>query len=145
MLIIVRGLPGSGKTTFVKKVYTNILHVESDMLTVVDGAYSFDPDKLKARHEACQRIVETALSIGADVAVSNTFTTMRELQPYIDMANKYHTRFVVTRMIGTFENVHNVPQDVLDKMAARFEDYPGESIMGISNGAYKYHNEERLR
>jgi len=44
-LVIIRGLPGSGKSTFAKKfVEKGFKHYEADMWMVdKDGNYSFDP------------------------------------------------------------------------------------------------------
>ncbi len=57
------------------------------------------------------------------IAVANTFTQEWEMQPYIDMAKEYgftvFTIIVENRHDGT--NVHNVPDEVIDKMKERFE------------------------
>jgi hypothetical protein len=47
MLIIVRGIAGSGKTTFVKKTFPEAAHYEADMFFEQKGEYKFDASKLK--------------------------------------------------------------------------------------------------
>jgi hypothetical protein len=54
--------------------------------------------------------------------VSNTLTTEKELKPYYELAEKYNytvfSLIVENRHGGT--NVHNVPEETLDKMEKRF-------------------------
>jgi predicted kinase len=128
-LILVRGLPGSGKTTYCEVYHPAILHVEADMLTMQDGVYRFDPDRLKSRHATCRAITELALIERADVVVSNTFTLMREIAPYIEMGEKHGAAIEIVCMRGKFRSEHAVPQDALDAMAARWEDIPGETFV----------------
>jgi hypothetical protein len=58
--------------------------------------------------------------------VSNTFTTLKELQPYLDMANDYDVPVEVIHCTGEFENEHDVPDEVIEKMAIRWQKYRGE-------------------
>ena len=127
MLYIVRGIPGSGKSTFAKSLGGS--HFETDMFFMVDGEYKFDFTKLKEAHKWCQDRVGNAmiLNITANlnnvIVVSNTFTQEWELQPYYELAIKYG--YYVTSIIvenrhgGT--NVHDCPEDKIELMRNRFE------------------------
>jgi predicted kinase len=127
ILYIVRGIPGSGKSTFAKTLGGK--HFETDNFFMVDGEYKFDVTKLKAAHEWCQNSVNTAmiLNITTDlnntIVVSNTFTQEWEMKPYFDMAETYgyrvFTLIVENRHGGV--NQHGVPQDKLEIMKNRFE------------------------
>ncbi len=55
---------------------------------------------------------------GKDVVVSNTFTQYWEMEPYLIMG---HSVSIVVAN-GNYENVHNVPEDVLAAMSERWED-----------------------
>lgn len=123
-LHIIRGLPGAGKSTFAKSL--GCFHVEADMFYVKNGEYVFDRNKTKNAHEWCQKQAMSSMSLGMDVAVSNTFTTIREMLPYIDHAMKTGHRIIVHKMEGKFGSVHNVPDEVMQTMASRWESYPGE-------------------
>ena len=57
MLIIVRGIAGSGKTTFVKKTFPEAAHYEADMYFEQGGEYKFDASKLKEAHNWCRKRV----------------------------------------------------------------------------------------
>jgi predicted kinase len=127
ILYIVRGIPGSGKSTFAKTLGGK--HFETDNFFMVDGEYKFDVTKLKAAHEWCQNSVNTAmiLNITTDlnntIVVSNTFTQEWEMKPYFDMAETYgyrvFTLIVENRHGGV--NQHGVPEDKLEIMKNRFE------------------------
>ena len=127
ILFIVRGLPGSGKSTFAKTLGGK--HFETDNFFMVDGEYKFDVTKLKAAHEWCQNSVNTAmiLNITTDlnntIVVSNTFTQEWEMKPYFDMAETYGYRvfsLIVENRHGGV-NQHGVPEDKLEIMKNRFE------------------------
>ena len=127
ILYIVRGIPGSGKSTFAKTLGGT--HFETDNFFMVDGEYKFDVTKLKAAHEWCQNSVNTAmiLNITTDlnntIVVSNTFTQEWEIKPYFDMAETYGYRvfsLIVENRHGGV-NQHGVPEDKLEIMKNRFE------------------------
>lgn len=125
-LYIIRGLPGSGKSTFAKAI--GCLHLEADMYHVHDGKYQYDQMLGKHGHEWCKETCKYAMAQGMDVAVSNTFTQLKEFTDYLHLAECTGHDVHVIRMTGEFGNVHNVPLDVLDRMKSRFEDYPGETF-----------------
>lgn len=115
---IVRGIPGSGKTTFVKHL-TN-LFVEADHFFYdKEGNYTFDANKLHEAHKWCQNEIENMMKMGFyKIAVSNTSTTEKELQVYLDLAKKYNYQVfsvVVENRHGN-SNVHGVPEEALNRM-----------------------------
>lgn len=127
MLILIRGLPGSGKSTFARDY--DIRHYEADMFFIQpDGEYEFNPGLIKQAHEWCQTSVRCALYARHDVVVSNTFTTLKEMQPYIDFAKNCGAELKVYRMTGNYGSIHNVPEETIERMRNRFEDYEGEIL-----------------
>ena len=129
-LYIVRGLPGSGKSTYAKKL--GCFHVEADMFHVKDGEYKFDIQRSRLGHNWCQKTVIFAMEQGMDVVVSNTFTQNWEIYPYLEFAKKTGHLVNVIRMTNEFGSVHGVPEDTMKKMRERFEDVDGEIIVGIA-------------
>ena len=125
LLFIVRGLPGSGKSTFAKSLGS--VHFESDMYFMEGNEYKFDITKIKKAHEWCQNQVEISMKNGnigdSRIAVSNTFTQEWEMKPYVELAEKYgytvFTIIVENRHGGV--NTHNVPEETLNAMLNRFE------------------------
>lgn len=124
-LLIVRGVSGSGKSTFSRN-FKDFKHFEADMYFMKNGVYQFDGTKLGAAHGWCQSSVQKALESGDKVIVSNTFTTHREIKPYVDMAKSLGVVFMVVKCIGKWRNEHNVPDEVLQKMRDRWQNYEEE-------------------
>jgi predicted kinase len=133
MLYIVRGIPGSGKSTFAKKlVGHDFLVCEADKYFIdkETGEYKFDISKIKDAHKFCQDMVETYMKDSllndhfyTEIAVSNTFTQEWELQPYYELAIKYGyyvTSIIVENRHGGV-NVHDCPEDKIELMRNRFE------------------------
>jgi tRNA uridine 5-carbamoylmethylation protein Kti12 len=131
-LIIYRGLPGSGKSTFAKsnveqlrKLGLQVEHLEADMyFEDAKGNYKYDPTKIKEAHRWCQEQTKKFLGNGVTVIVSNTFTTAWEMLPYFRMLPWEDILVLVAT--GTYDNVHGVPPEVIEKMKKRWEAIPGE-------------------
>lgn len=129
MLVLLRGCPGSGKSTLARNEYGYCRHLEADMYFVEDGEYKFDPSKLKDAHAWCQR--ECAKSLGTDdVVVSNTFTKLWELKPYLDMAEELGVEVRVIHLTTEYESVHPVPAAVIERMKDSYEPYESEYTLG---------------
>ena len=124
-LYIVRGIPGSGKSTFAKKMFTCPIF-ENDMYFIKDKKYLYNQDKMRDAISWCMESVELALKYGCDVVVANTFTKRKYIQAYMNLAEKNGAQVKVYRMYGNFKNVHDVPDDVFKNMRDNFEDWPNE-------------------
>ena len=123
-LIIVRGLPGSGKSTFAKSLGGE--HIEADMFFVdrETGEYKFEATKLKLAHNWCAIQVQKAMvEDEPKIIVSNTFTQEWEMKTYYDLAKMHGYRvfsiIVENRHDGI--NEHNVPEEKLEQMKHRFQ------------------------
>ena len=127
-LVLFRGLPGAGKSTKAR-VLTEIgyKHFEADMYFEVDGVYRYNPSRIRDAHEWCKLMTRQALRLGERVVVSNTFTTRSEIQPYLAMGAE---SLRIVEADGSWENVHNVPLEVVQKMASRWEKLPS-ALMSI--------------
>ena len=125
-MFIIRGLPGSGKTTFAKKLaagYKDAVRYEADMYFEQDGVYKFNPAAVSTAHKFCMNAVLAAMLTGVEaVIVSNTFTQHWEMKPYIEMAKKYGYTVTILTMNGNFGSVHNVPDETVERMKKRWEE-----------------------
>jgi predicted kinase len=131
ILFLVRGLPGSGKSTFATHIWNEYAVCEADKFFYdKEGNYNFDPSKIKDAHAWCKNEVETRMKdhqlnpqYYPEIAVSNTFTQEWEMKDYYDLAEKYGYK-VVSLIIENRhggKNVHGVPEDKLEIMKNRFE------------------------
>lgn len=121
-LFLLRGLPGSGKSTLAEQLSPNVC--EADMFFMRNGKYEFDMDSLPAAHFWCRNRCEGFMkSEVPTVVVSNTLTSEKELQPYIEMANEYGYRIVSVVVENRHGNksIHDVPNETLDRMEVRLK------------------------
>jgi predicted kinase len=130
-LILVRGLPGSGKSTFANFVWNDYAICEADKFFYdKEGNYNFDPNRLKAAHEWCRFQVEERMKNNEEnpqyypeIVVSNTFTQEWEMEAYYELAKKYGylvISIIVENRHGG-KNIHGVPEEKLEQMRNRFQ------------------------
>jgi len=123
-LMLIRGLPGSGKST-VAKLFDKALHFEADMYFLdADGNYQFDASKIKNAHNWCRDSVMDAMKEGHPiVVVSNTFTQEWEMEVYYLLAEELGYRVISMIVENRHEgkNIHGCPDDKIEQMKTRFE------------------------
>lgn len=120
MIYIMRGLPGSGKSTWARKYKT----FSADEYHVINGVYQFDPKRAAYAHKECLRAYLMFLRVGIsqqDVAVDNTNTTLVELAPYVRLAEVFCREYKIVYLTCDVEtaikrNVHNVPANTILQM-----------------------------
>lgn len=126
-LILIRGLPGSGKSTFAKTF--NCFHVESDMFFIRDGKYEWKASENAEAARNREQFVRLALQCNMDVVVSDVFYQISEIEPYEKMAQEYGAIFSVYKMNNSYRDIHNVSQCHIEIFKKRWEPYLSELIM----------------
>jgi predicted kinase len=131
ILTLVRGLPGSGKSTFANTITNKFSICEADKFFYdKEGNYNFDGSKLREAHKWCREQVEIRMKDNQineqfypHIVVSNTFTQQWEMDIYFGLANQYGYKvfsIIVENRHGGV-NQHGVPADKLKQMEERFE------------------------
>jgi predicted kinase len=111
--IIMRGVPGSGKSTAAADFYecrtqeghtATICSADNYFMVPVDPAdfskgtvYRYNPDRIGDAHRTCRRQAEAAMRAGIDyVIIDNTNTKFKEFSEYVYMAycHDYEVEFV---------------------------------------------------
>lgn len=126
-LTLVRGLPGCGKST--EACQFDLPIFEADQFFIVNGVYNFDPSKLGAAHEQCQRKTFESLAANKSCVVANTFTQRWEMEPYLKMAKNTNTRLNVVDLFDggcsdeklAQRNTHGVPLKAIQAMRSRYQ------------------------
>lgn len=125
-LYLIRGLPGSGKSTFALTLANAIgaYNFEADHFHEdADGNYVWRPENVANSHAQCQRAVRHIMTSNRkDIIVSNTSTTEKELKPYLDLAaeNGYSVTTLVVENRHGNKSIHGVPEETMTKMRNRF-------------------------
>jgi predicted kinase len=121
-LIILRGLPNSGKSTFASLISEDICCADDFFMD--KGEYKFDKTKLGEAHEWCQLKCRLKMACGySKIVVANTNTTEKEMAPYIKLAEafRYKVFYVIVENRHEGDNHHNVPAETIELMKNRFE------------------------
>jgi predicted kinase len=136
-IVILRGIPGAGKSTYTQKHFPDAIVCSADNFFVnkQTGEYKFKPELIGHAHNACRRKFEQAIKTKEPlIVVDCTNTMLKEFQPYIQLAqaNDYEVEVVrlqVSPETSATRNLHGVPLKNILKIQQRFADYPGEQIV----------------
>ena len=133
-VVLVRGLPGSGKSYLAEKL-RSLTEAEMKVCAADDyfydenGVYNFDPTKLPEAHLKCQSNAFAYYSIDELAFVANTFTMRWEMEPYLFFAETFGLNVLVLNLFDAGlsndelaqRNTHGVPMEAIAQMRARFE------------------------
>ena len=129
-LILVRGLPGAGKTTYAKSAFPNHFYCDADSYFLNNGIYNFDLKRIGKAHEFCRNLAKVQLADNKSIVIANTFTTIREIDDYISEIKPNADVIIrVIHVIGNFPNIHDVPDNKITLMRARWQNYDSEEIV----------------
>lgn len=141
-VLIMRGLPGSGKSTYLK---CNVLSgfqgadcvvCSADDYHMKDGKYQFNPTNVGKAHDAClEKFLNTILDVARDrgtqkfadylgvpyLIVDNTNTSVWEIAPYYRLAELHGIpvqilRFEIDPWAACKRNQHQVPAERIFRM-----------------------------
>ena len=119
---IIRGLPGSGKTTLANELTKH--NVAADNWFDIHNKGVFDAKYLKDAHQFC----EDEFTIYCNeqlpvVAVHNTFVKTWQYQKYVDIAKErgYQVFVITVHNHHGSQSIHGVPKNKIDEMKSNFQ------------------------
>jgi predicted kinase len=127
-LILLRGLPGAGKTSLANVLSDNgywpVFSVDDYFTDTKTGDYHFEFEKNHLAYKNCLQKTENALKQKTEkVFIDNTLTLDWEIEPYFKLASehgyKVYTVTVENRHHG--KNKHGVNEEQLKKMAEKYK------------------------
>lgn len=126
-LILLRGLPGAGKSTLAKLLSENgkypVFSIDS-YFTNEKGEYNFKFDENHKAYKACEQLTFEAMQNNIPkIFVDNTFTLDWEIEPYFKLASKtnYQVHVVTVENYHGSQNIHDVSKEQLSKMAEKYK------------------------
>jgi predicted kinase len=130
-IMILSGIPGSGKSTFTREFCLNneAVVVSADHFFEKDGEYRFDRRFLGDAHGEClRRFVESVKANQPIILVDNTNLTLIDIAPYYAVGRAFGydvtiKTFLVDEETSFKRNVHSVPmksiRDMSDRLSRR--------------------------
>ena len=147
-VIIMRGWPGSGKSTKATSILGQRLKSGGTLADIVSadfyftdpitGQYEYDPRDVEHAHSYCKMCFREAVKLGSDlIIVDNTNIKRQHYEYYVDYAKRagYEVYQAVPEtpwkddveacQAKTKDSGHNVPLDIVRKMKREFEQDTG--------------------
>jgi len=126
-LILIRGLPGSGKSTFAQLISEGgkyqVFSIDQ-YFTNKEGNYQFDYKQNHLAYKNCEELAEKSMQKEASkVIIDNTFTLEWEMDPYLKLAQTYNYRVhvITVENYHNGKNIHGISSEQIEKMAAKYK------------------------
>jgi len=162
-VIINRGIPASGKSTFAKNIVKTLnekglsaIRCSTDDFFMVNNEYKFDSTKLRKYHILNQQKFENALEDNLYLVIcDNTNIEPWEANIYYQLAKKYKYEVILMnfeprdlishlKAQSNDDYKHNIPKEILENMYNRynlFDELTQKSSYPTSKHLKKYYNE----
>jgi predicted kinase len=121
-LLLIRGACGAGKSTIAEHYGSQgFVAVSADDYFTHDGIYDFDSRKLPEAHKWCLNQTIHYLRLGRNVVVHNTFTTLKELNVYLNLSNIFYVQIHIYHVISQYIPTKPIPNYVIARHRNTYE------------------------
>jgi len=139
-VILMRGLPGSGKTTLAREFVDDMpdgssVILSTDEYFMVAGHYCFDHTRLREAHDWNQWRCKRALRLFETVIIDNTNVRLQHMLPYERIADRFGaeieyatptTRWAFDAEECSRLSTNKVPLYIVRRFLEEWEDLPNE-------------------
>lgn len=120
-LQIIRGLPGSGKTTLALEHFPHLMRVETDMFFTRKGEYTFTIDLNRKAVKWYNKMVRDLCKTGMDFVVTGVFSAHTErLVETVTTAIDAGYDIYIKTLHTNYGSIHGVPKEHYDAMKSTF-------------------------
>jgi len=128
-LTIVRGLPGSGKSTFIKNF--TALKIDRDDFFTRDGIYEWSHREADWIYPLIDSFITIIMAtMKCDIVVCDVFPTMSSYSALVSAAEKYQYDLIINKVVKDDpQSIHDVDPDDLAEMINTWEDDPREVVV----------------
>jgi predicted kinase len=119
MIYIMRGLPGSGKSSWASEI-AGAQIFSADSYHMVNGVYRYDPKIAGQAHNECFKSFLLAAMSNRKNAfiVDNTNTSLVELSPYVRVCEAFERDYTIVYVMCSVasaiaRNIHGVPPNTI--------------------------------
>lgn len=130
-VVIIRGLPGSFKSTLGRKLSakSGTVLLEKDQFRIRDGRYVFNEHDYVP--QAFLNVIQEYAKFGADIIVTGVFATEESIDRVLSHIYKAKPLGCalcvgVVHCRGQFGNIHNVPETIIASMRESWEPFAFE-------------------
>ena len=125
-LVILRGLPGSGKSTFARLLTTGrkSVIIENDQHMYEDGVYIWKPSKMKGAIKETNEKLYRTLKEGVElIVIANVNVRLADFNRYMEMGkeNGYKITSLVCENRANTTSIHGVDEETLCSMEENFQ------------------------
>lgn len=139
-IIIIRGLPGTGKSTLAKKLcseYSHCQHFETDEFFMTEsGEYAWSATKIGEAHDWCKKAAEQAFRQHITPVISNTFTTLKEIKSYLEPYGRDVSVIIINSSNYWKNEGVNMPHDPNHSFKNNIHQVPLNSIHRMNSRWY---------
>lgn len=128
-LIIVRGMPGSGKSTYAKQHYPTYHLFETDQYFYINNVYVWDSNLLPSVWKRIYKDIAITLYSGANVVTTGLFTKIADMEDYFHFCQLYNIPYTVIELMTEFENIHDVSEEKIIRAKRRFQPYTNAKVI----------------